>query len=250
MLQDKLAFSFFTSTRGHFGQKYLYRHTLKRLEEKIPLFISYYKVAHIKVTPGEEELGEEIERDLIDYGFEVLKTTADWRHNDSSHVVGYYQDMMKVYSDPDLREYPYVFAWEDDWLIEGENLEPLIHEALKFLKENIDSLCVRVNKKEDNDISRTFEATKNIVGQRIDYTNWGPTVTFQPTLFKTAPWAYSVQLINNNLDILETIHCELASGNAMKNFSNSKTPFYFFRPDVLSVKHIGEEGMEEILNKQ
>lgn len=251
MIDEKLAFSFFTSTKGHFGQKYLYRYTLKRLEEKLPFFSSFFKVAHIKVTPGEEKLAQEIEEDLYEFGFyKVLKTTADWKHNDSSHAIGYYKDMMKVYSYPELREYPYLFAWEDDYLMQGENVENLLYEAVSFLRKNIDALCVRINKDCDSDTSKTFQAAKNILGQRVDHTAWGPTVTFQPTIFKTAPWVYSVQLINNNLDVLKTRHCELVSGDAMKNFTNSKTPFYLFDPKVLNVKHIGEEGMEEILNNQ
>lgn len=240
MIHNNIAFTFFITTRGHYGRKDIWRETIYHWYDVMPTFEMYPKFVHIKISDGEEKLGEEIKDQLEEIDFKVLTTQKDWKHNDSSHAVGFYEDMLKLYSDTELHKYKYSILHEDDWLWKSSsNLSYLLNLGRRFLDENLDALCVRVNDERHKDKSKSFKASDKIYGQRVDYTPFGTTMTFQPTILRTLEWYHALRLINKNKEVLKQRHCELVSGDVMKNFSDSKTPFYFFDPDVLSAEHIG-----------
>lgn len=248
MINDRLAIVLYTSARGHFGYRDCYKQTVEKMKKEIPFFESYYKVAHIKYSDGEEKYLSEMEEFLAYHGFYLKITKGDWKHNDHSHANGYYADMLTVLSDPKLHKYDYVFSFEDDWLINfNDNYTVAVGEALKLLDNNLSALCVRVNHDLHKDTSNAHQELCGFIFQQgMDYTKFGPTYTFQPTITRLKEWYHSVRMINNQIKrnpfLLQQIHCELISGEILKQFSDSLAPFYFFDPSLINATHIGEEN--------
>src|ERR1035437_1649846 len=106
----------FTSTKQHFGFKDVYWATLTHLDRQTPIALFGDKIAHIKITPGDETRAVEMEGNLRDLGFDVLTTTADWSRG-QSHQLAYMQDVVKVSKFPLLCQQPYVLWAEDDQTI-------------------------------------------------------------------------------------------------------------------------------------
>lgn len=246
-MKDKLSIALYTSTKGHFGYKDCYKHTIRGMEEFFEdSFEDLFKIAHVKISPNEIDLFPSMKEYLEEKGFLVLSTQADWSHNDISHAVEYYKDQLKVYSFPKFHLTPFSIAFEDDWIVKGENI---INQGITFLEDNLEILCVRINR----DIQKfsNFEYLntyhKNIKLQSLSATKWGPTFTFQPTIVRTKEWYHALRIINQNQDLLRQTHCELISGHFMKLFSDLKTPFAFFDSGIISVEHIGEEEIIKTL---
>lgn len=246
MIDQKLAIVLYTSTKGHFDYKDCYKHTLSRLEEQFGLLTFFYKLAHIKVSEGEEDLAYEMEAYLKVHGFSVLKTQGTWKHDcdHNSHAKEYYKDMFTALSDKKLHNYPYVLCMEDDWLLSfpKNSAEHWCRKAIDVLDKDLNKLCVRINNKKENELSEaTAIQEEDIYMQNLGYTPWGPTYTFQPTIVRTKEWYHSVRLINNNIEILDSQHCEIVSGKTLKNFTDDLCPFLFFNPNKVHAEHIGEK---------
>lgn len=251
ILSENLAFVLYTSTKGHFGQKDLFKFTVDRLEKKVPLFSDFYKTAHIKVSRDECYLGVYMMDWLIEKGWVVKVTIGEWSHNNKSHAEAYYADKLKVFSHPDLHKYKYTIFFEDDWLlnVDEKRTQILLDGALDFLNNETSALCVRINNEAEDVNPADIRVRNFLYCQGLNRNQYGPTFTFQPTIVRTLEWYHALRLINKNIHQLEFTHCEILSGEAMKNFSDSQTPFCYFDPRLISVTHIGEEGMQEKLSK-
>lgn len=252
MDHTKLNIALYTSTRGHFGFKNSYQFTVERLIEKIPMWDSFYKLAHIKISNNEVEVANDMQQWLEEKGFEVITSVGEWKHNDqaNSHAKAYYADMLKVFSQPKILDKPYTLFIEDDWLIETEDTQ-FLSMGLLFLNQNRDSLCVRINNKNENILGKDkIKENDDIYSQGRHYTQYGPTLTFQPTIIRTNEWYHSLRIINKNSEILDKNHCKLVSGQVIGQFSDSKTPFAFFNPNLVKCEHIGEKEKLEVLNER
>src|SRR3954470_5278945 len=97
----------FTSTKGHFGHKDVYRATLTHLDRQLPISLFGQRVAHLKVTPGDEAIAADMVADLTAHGFKVLTTVADWSRG-QSHQAAYMADVVKLSKEPSIYEQPYV----------------------------------------------------------------------------------------------------------------------------------------------
>ena len=243
MLESRLGFVFYTSTKGHFGRKEIYQDTLNNLYSQFPSLYSLVKVAHIKASPGEEPIAEDIEKWILekDETWAVIKTIGSWSHGNPSHAVEYYKDMLTAFSHESLREIPYVLFNEDDfiWKVNGDKyLSYLFSSAISLLKQDENAMCVRINA--DTDLVNDKDKRTGIFyRQSFDRNQYGPTFTFQPTIVRRLEWYHALRLINKNSHILNSRHCELVSGDAMKNFSDSCEPFYYFDPNLVTCHHIG-----------
>jgi hypothetical protein len=179
--------------------------------------------------------------------FHILNTCGNWAHKDSSHAVGYYKDMLSVFNSIPHTEF--TFVEEDDWLIHSKNpFNYCVEVATKFLRENKNALCVRINSEPDKRINGATKVREGIYRQDEDFTKFGSTFTFQPCILRTRDWWHSLRIINNNLHLLDSVHCEILSGQVFKQFSDDKSPFYFFDPDLVWCEHIGEKEKLEKLN--
>jgi|DEB0MinimDraft_10_1074344.scaffolds.fasta_scaffold53869_3 hypothetical protein len=245
----------YTSTKGHFGYKNCYQETVERLEREFPssnalAFPSNYpleKFAHIKVSPDEDDIAEEMEKFFRKHNFYVLKTKAEWSHNDASHANGYYADKLTCFSHPEVLKHNTVLFIEDDWLIETTqaSMHQVVRLAEEYLHEHPEKLCVRINRDTDK-VPDWFKATDDIFVQGDKATPYGPTMTFQPTFVRPREWYHALRVINNSIkaipNLLEQYHCELISGITMKDmFTDDPHPFCFFNPDFVTAEHIGDE---------
>ncbi len=240
----------YTSTRGHWGFKNSYQFTINNLLKNFGAdFFRIKKFCNVKRGNEKDEYKTfyEMHSFLIKNDFSVLETCGDWSHNNSSHAVGYYKDMLSVFNEIPHTEFTLVC--EDDWLIHSKEWFNLcVESAIKFLKNNKNALCVRVNSEPNRKKEGASEVHRGIYRQEESYTPYGSTFTFQPTIVRTRDWWHSLRIINQNLHLLETTHCELLSGHVFKQFSTDVSPFYFFDPDLIWCEHIGEKEKLEKLN--
>ena len=245
---------FFTSTKGHFGHKDIYKHTLNDLATKIDPKLLDKKVAHIKISPGEEDLAVEMRAFLYQWGFnEVLSTVADWSHN-ANHGEEYTKDITKTLDF--LSTYgaaEYTLWMEDDYVFQYKNslfkLKDPFQMAINSLKDDLGNMVVRFNL--DKPSPNAIEKVNCCVNrQKENYTQWGPTVTFQPTIYRTKDlwWAYCI-FIKNNWEKLKNVHIELRSGYSLFPLTNKKEPFLEFDYDIARSVHIGVKNYKEILDR-
>lgn len=234
----------FSTTMGHAG-KQTYKETIDRLLGQIDGCLFSSKVLHLKSRQGEEDVADEIKSFCSDFGIRVIETKEEVVHhseNHLSHSAGYFKDIYKAYSDVEIRKQKYSLWLEDDWLFKSKLcLEMVFKECLKFLDDNPDQLCVRFNGAKDfSDPEGEFLVeSENISTQAINYTKYGPTFTFQPNINRTNEIFIAWKAAQHHLDKLGSYHCELMSGDLLKNMSNSKTPFSFFNPQKAYTEHIG-----------
>lgn len=249
ILSDNLAIVLYTSTKGHFGQKDLFKHTVKRLEEKIPFYRDFFKLAHIKISPGEEELGGQMADWLFGMGWDVKSTIGQWSHNSSSHALEYYSDMIKVMSQTDILKKEFVLFIEDDWLLNCDNALPILFDGVMCLKKNPFLLAIRI----ERDITGTTEncekISKYIFRHNENYSEFGSTFTFQPTLVRSLSWYHALSLLTNQPELIRMlkdgeIHCELLATSLLKLISGTKTPFCSFDKNIITTTHIGEPDYE------
>lgn len=255
-MQKKLPLNliFFTSTKGHFGHKDIYKHTLNNLAQKINPSLIPKKVAHIKISPGEENVATEMRAFLYQWGFNnVLESTADWSHN-QNHGEEYTKDITKTLdflAQNSPQEYSlwmeddYVFNIKKDFL----KLEDLFGMGINALKDDLRNMVVRfnLNRAEKDKVEKVH---CYINRQKNNATQWGATVTFQPCLYnmRSLWWSYCV-FIKNNWEQLKNMHIELRSGYSLLPLTNIEEPFLEFDYNIVNSVHIGTKDYKEILEK-
>jgi len=232
---------------GH-GGKHTYKECIYDLFKKIDPNLFSNRVLHLKSRKGEEDIVLDVKdfcskNDIKTKVIESKEEVVHHSENHLSHSAGYFKDIYKVYSDLEIRKQKYSFWLEDDWLLnlDSISLEEVFKESLSFLDDNPDQLCVRFNGADDFEIpeGEFLKENENIFTQAINYTKYGPTFTFQPNISRTNEIFIAWKAAQYHLDKLESYHCELMSGDFLKNMTNSKTPFSFFNTHKLYAKHIG-----------
>ena len=235
----------FSTTMGH-GGRYTYKECIRDLFGQFDPSLFSNKILHLKSRSKEEEKAEEIKNFCDKLDIRVIETKEDIVHhsqNHLSHSAGYFKDIYKAYSDLELRKQKYSFWLEDDWLLKTNSisLEDAFKDSLSFLDENPDQLCVRFNGGEEfgEPEGEFLIENDNIFTQAINYTQYGPTFTFQPNISRTNEIFIAWKAAQDHLDKLGSYHCELMSGDLLKAATNSKTPFSFFNTQKLYSNHIG-----------
>ena len=247
MIQD-LTIVLYSSTKGHFGFKNSYQFTVDSLMKNLgDDFFSLAKYCNVKREDGDGKVFSEMEDFLGKRGFIINQTFGDWSHNNSSHAKEYYKDMLSVFNK--FYQKQFTFVGEDDYIIHSNDpFNYCVEVATKFLKENKNALCIRINSEPDRRINGATKVAEGIYRQDEDFTKFGSTFTFQPCILRTRDWWHSLRIINNNLHLLDSVHCEILSGQVFKQFSDDKSPFYFFDPELVWCEHIGEKEKLEKLN--
>lgn len=249
---------FFTSTKGHFGHKDIYQHTLNSLKKQIAPERIGYKVAHIKVSPDEHHIAYEMMDFLEQWGFDkILTTEANWSH-DGNHGEEYTKDIQKTLEylsvNPNTEEFT---LWmEDDYIFNinketkcPQNLDFYFDRAINVLKSNFRLQTVRFNlDKPDKD--KILQYDDLVYLQKKNYTPYQNTVTFQPTIYRTKDlwWSYCV-FLKNNWEKLKHTHIELRSGYSLFPLTDSPMPFAEFNYDIVRSIHIGTKNYKEILKQ-
>jgi hypothetical protein len=250
ILKDDICFVLYTSTKGHFGYKNCYRKTVENLEK---LFGSnnHKKLCHIKISDRESDIAAEMTTWIEERGWRVINSYGSWSHNDKSksHSKEYYKDKLKCFSHPLVYNSQFAMWIEDDEIISSKDFYSLLNEATSLLKKEKNVLCVRINRRENSSQDNSIKISDNIFLQKENYTQYGATVTFQPTIVRSLEWLHALRFINQNQIALDNIHCELLSGYFLSSFSDSKECFAFFDFDKIGTKHIGlKEEIDKFTN--
>tara|TARA_A100001201_G_C4075851_1_gene197298 strand:+ start:44 stop:781 length:738 start_codon:yes stop_codon:yes gene_type:complete len=235
----------FCTTMGHAG-RHTYKDCINNLYEKIDPSVFANRLLHLKSRDGEEDIAEEIKSLCSSLNIRVIETKENIVYHAENHQVhsaGYFKDIYKSYSDLEIRKQKYSFWVEDDELIQVNKikLEDAFKKSIEFLDNNPDQICVRFNRgvKFKEPEGNILLENEDIFTQAINYTEYGPTFTFQPNISRTNEIFIAWKEAQNHLDKLGKVHCEIVSGHLLKKLTNSQTPFSFFDSKKVYSKTIG-----------
>jgi len=242
--------NFFTSTKGHFNCKNIYKYTLNDLFKKSIIFKSLsYKIAHIKISEGEESIGSEMEKFLYsDFKFDkVLTTVGKWSHSDGSSHFEYLKDINKLYSWYELSNIPFGIHWEDDFCFNIENADDFIKRGFDFIKYNHNKLTFRYTREGDEDI---LQRTNAKIYVPYNYDNIYQSVyaqdnefSFNPTFLRNSDMKYISKFAAKTYPNIHA-HCERAFGLVANYLNSEKNTFGFYEDrfcfvDNKILTHIG-----------
>tara|TARA_R110002020_G_scaffold30175_6_gene94956 strand:+ start:1774 stop:2466 length:693 start_codon:yes stop_codon:yes gene_type:complete len=229
---------------GH-GGRHTYEETINNLFEQINPDIFANKVLHLKSREEESDIAGEIKDFCSEKNIRVIESKEEIVHHSENHLnhsAGYFKDIFKVYSDLEIRKQKYSFWLEDDWLLRPRvvSLETAFKQSVDFLDDNPDQLCVRFNSSKGfSKAENSIKQSHNFFTQDLNYTEYGPTFTFQPNINRTNEIFIAWKSAQLYLDKLDVVHCELLSGELLKQVTNTRTPFSFFNPKKIYSEHIG-----------
>lgn len=236
-----IAFCLFTTTQGHFKIKTRYLETLESFNRLLHLSNFAERIAHIKISPGEEAIGEEMKKNLENRGFNVFSAVADWSHGTNTHQVEYISDMINVYSSG--IQSPYVFQVEDDFLIDapGGNFVSILSKAIELFENSPETMQIRIPRFENefDRINRLKEKHNiNGIAKKHDKTFfYCNDYSMNPSMFRLRDIKLGLNLLHRTPQL--PFHVEHGLGLIMKTCSLSTTPFAVFNPEVLQIAHIG-----------
>lgn len=244
---------FFTSTKGHFKNKTIYKHTLQNLEQKLASTTKVF--AHIKVTPGEEWIADEIESIIISIfpNTIVFQTIGQWNHIDGSSHFEYLKDIHTLFEKS--RYYNYALFLEDDWLFNDKTAIAFYHEveldfaeemnrAKGWLKAVPEIFCYRWLRNDPEIASRT--------GAKLDFGNLlysqQKEFSFNPCIVRPKEMFLIASFVVKMYNHLHP-HCEMAFTQAIDFLFNGKAKFVFEAKQ--SITHIGtQEFVNSISNEK
>lgn len=238
MTKLPISLMFMTSTKGHFGYKDIYLATLNHLDKQIPLNDFAFKIAHLKVSPDEIDLGNRMEAELVQRGFKVLKTVAAWQRG-MSHQLGYSSDLLKVSLEPEVYHNPYLLWLEDDSLLVAKtSVAALLSRMTQMLDDNPDLLSVRLLRRSDLSTSPIEQAS-------VDYF-YSPHYNFQPGLLRTRDFYLANKMIADNMQSLSQIQIEMVWRLVLAPFSRSPNRHAVFWPDYAESIHLGIQDYPQL----
>lgn len=226
----------FTSTKGHWGSKDLYKTTLAHLDKQCPLSLFGGRLAHIKITPGEEAVAADMQAHLESRGFDVLTTTADWSRG-TAHQHGIIQDQRTLSQDPRFHANPFMLLLEDDspFVSHELSLADLLAQSCRLLAENHEIVSARTLRRGDLNTSLT------LVPPDPNETRWfwSPHFNFQPAVLRTRDFYVACNLIQSNWAQVSHLQSELLWRLVLSNFSRSELRHIVYQPDYAETFHIG-----------
>lgn len=225
----------FTSTKGHFGRKTDWEITINHWDRQVPLSLFGHRIAHIKVTPGDEELAADIKGKLEGHGFQVLMTTADWSRG-LSHGAAYLGDMVTVSKQSEVHTQPYFLLLEDDSPVvcHGCSLEDLLLRSCHLLATNHKLVTARLIRKGDYDggVPTLGEAEEG----RAFYS---PHTDFQPLLIRSLDFYRLGMILEANPQACAQTQCEQLWAVILRQFSRSAHRHLVWKPFWAETAHIG-----------
>jgi hypothetical protein len=224
-----------------------YRLTLNSWDNQIGLKTFGNLIAHIKITPGQEEVANSMRDDLKSRGFTVLETLGGWSRG-LSHGAAYLSDMVTVSKYFDLYSQPYFLLLEDDSpvLAHRKSLFDVLTQAYLTLEANHELLTVRTIRRGDYD-----GGVQHVIGGENDIAFYSPNTDFQPMLLRSSDYYRLCIALERNPEACQKVHCEMLWRLILDNFSRSEHKHLVFKPDYCEALHIGipEKEHKEICLK-
>lgn len=250
-----------TSTKGHFDRKDIYKKTFEDFGSQTEDCMITSKIVHIKVSPGDEDLALEMEKNLYENGAtKVLSTFGLWKHGDQSHHNEYIRDISRSIEllCKSNNDDPTLFL-EDDWLIrsmvkESTVTEWLIESAI-LLTRKPELVQVRIPRfnNEFERINRLkfkhgINASATEVPNEFYFTanDWSN----NPFIARTRDMYLALCLMRKFPNSFPA-HAEHGFGAAMKFLSLSNEPLAIIKPSNCRCFHMGTKiGEEDKLDKE
>ncbi len=218
-----ITFCLFGSTKGHFGRKTDYKTTLDHWNRQVPLSL-FNLIAHLKVTPGDEQLAVDMKDDLERRGFRVLTTTAAWTRG-LSHGAAYLSDAVTVSKDPAVYTRSYFLWAEDDSPLVPHRLsvEDLLLQSCQLLADSHEVLSARVMRRGDT----LFPVDDQPVGPAGF---WSKNFDFQPSIMRSIDFYRVGIILEANPQACNQVQCEMLWRIAMDGFSRSPRKHWVYDP--------------------
>ncbi len=251
MVKNNITLCLFTSTKSHFDGVVTYRETVESLLAQVPATQFGQLLAHIQVSPGQEDRAGEMRLWLKSKGFEVHETTGEWKHHDQSHHSNYLLSQIKMSKFVNCH---YYIHFEDDFKLFSVkyNINDLFLVAQNLLKANRNILEVRFPRF-NNEIERLKNIKQkhgieaNIIeGQNQDdlFFLHADNANFHPTIRRARDMYITLKLVEDNLERL-SYNCEHGFSQVFKMLSREKSSLACFYPEVAQCLHIGVRTPEE-----
>jgi hypothetical protein len=228
-----ISFLLFTSTKGHYDFKDIYLTTLSHYDRQVPLSQFAVKVAHIKVTPGEEGIAKMMEDNLVARGFKVLTTTAAWTRG-ANHGQEYMKDVIKVSKEPSIHRCPHVMWVEDDTILlcHKDPLDRVLSRMTHAIDSSPDHLSARF-------IWRSaYEGGVPSLQTNAD-SFYSPFTDFQPALWRARDFYLAAKTMEDNWDRVHGMHCEALWRAVTDPLSRSTLKHLVWLPDYAEPIHLG-----------
>lgn len=232
MTKLPIAICLFTSTKGHFGHS-TYADTLRHLDRQIPLSQFGARYAHIKVTPGQEDVGIAMELALMERDFGVDATVGDWSRG-ASHQQAYLLDQRKASQSRVVQSQPYVMLLEDDSTLspaKGE-LADYLARMMGALDREPDLVSTRLVRRCD------WDGGIPTIGP-VTSTFFSPNFDMQPSILRSRDFMLAHKVIEDNWGQLSHLQCELVLRIALDTLSRSPNRHMVWHPDEIESHHLG-----------
>lgn len=240
-----ITLGFFTSTRGHWGRRDDWVKTLRHWDSQYPL-VGFNLLAHVKVSPGDEALGDTMRDQLEKMGFKVLVTNGIWSRG-LSHGCAYLNDMVTMSKEPSLYTRPYFLLLEDDSplrLNDAPSLESLLLQSCQLLQDNYELVTVRTIRRGD------YEGGVRQLGDAPDgRAFYSPFTDFQPMIIRSLDFHRLGIVLEGRQDLCSTVQCEALWAAILSAFSRNPLKHLVWKPDWVEAVHIGIEHPEAELAK-
>lgn len=240
MTKIPISICFFTTTRGHYNNKSMYLDTLNHLNKQISLYDFGARYAHIKVTPGEEEISKNMRAELEKRGFVVEETLGDWSRG-TSHQQAYLIDMRKASQSLVIQSQPYMLLLEDDspFTCHEEELAQCLSRMIYTLENDPNTVSCRFIRKGDYDGGIPMFAPK------LKYFS-SPNFDFQPAILRSRDYLIANKIIEDNWSSLSHLQCELIMRIALDTLSRSEYKHLVWRPEYGETYHLGTPDYESV----
>lgn len=227
-----LTLCLWTSTKGHWGDRTLYKATLAHLDRQVPLALFNERIAHVKQSVGDEAVAAEMEAYLVGLGFHVIKTVADWSRG-TVHQQQYLLDMRRVSVESRLHRSPYMLVLEDDspFTVHTGTLVDTLARSCQMLNDNHELLSVRFLRRGDLETSLR-------VGEFRDGF-YSPDFNLQPAIVRTRDWYVVHRAIEEHWTQLSHLQCELLLRLVFGTLTRSPLCHAVWWSDVGETYHLG-----------
>lgn len=227
-----------SSTRQHHGLVDCDIISITDLLKKSSIIRNSPKYYHLKTIPGDESIAGEKKKWFEDKGFNVFETVAHWENDKPSHGSELVKDMAKMYSLPEVLDTEYVLNFENDWIMNVENADPLIEESCNILALKPEIIYHRHSRVDNTDLPIRLDAKMEIM--RGDFRKCvykcSREFSFNPFIARARDMRYIAPFVYRNYGQLHP-HCEMAYELAAKYLFGKDDIFSFTDSQV--VEHIG-----------
>lgn len=252
-MENSLNLIVFTSTKGHFDHKEIYKTTIDKLFGQIDPNKFALKVVHIKHSENDPLLPEMVSF-FASKGFWIIESKGEWKHFDSSHQEEYLKDIVKVFCHGPISMLSgeYTLWLEDDWVFRPTKpLEEHFDDAMNLLKSDTEILTARFCYHENefdriNDLLRKHGLDRQAIPFNDKFFLNNDLFSFNPNISRTSDLVISAKMVERNFDLVK-FHCEMGFSRCILHLSNARYPFAAALPEQIRVEHIGVENYPELI---